>query len=809
MFHRLGLSIVRRPRTVLAATALGLVLAVVLGVGVFGRLTTGGFDDPDSESSRTAQVLADEFGTGPADLVAVVTADSGDVDRPATVTAGLALTEAFADAEGTDDVASYWTQGRPPPLRSEDGSRALVLLRFPGEPEDAARVEAVDEFLAEFDGTTRDGLQVQLAGREAVGAAIGETVEGDLARAESIAIPLTLLLLLVVFGGVVAAGLPVLIGAVSVFGAFFTLYLVTLFTDVSIFSINLVTALGLGLSIDYSLFIVSRFREERAHGRTVDDAVIRTVETAGRTVAFSALTVAISLSALLIFPLYFLRSFAYGGIGVLLMAMVISVVSLPALLAVLGPRVDALRIGRRRHRVAAADPATIAVTTPDAIPVTTRPGRADATTNAGRATGATSPDVTAASSGGVWHRVATSVMRRPVPIAIAGVTFLVALGVPFLGVEWGTPDDRVLPESADVRVASDLLRAEFASSEDAGFPVVAVGDTSEASIAELATRLSEVDGVERVDASVGRFAGGTVVAPADPTLADRAPEESDGGDATWLNVVPGVEPISTEAETMIATIRDLPIVTGSTFDDVLVGGASAAFVDSNDAIFSRIPLAGAIVVVATFVLLFLMFGSVLVPLKAIVLNTLSLTATFGLVVWVFQEGNGADLLGFTATGLTDTAMPILMFCVAFGLSMDYEVFLLSRIKEEHDRHGDNDLAVVSGLEKTGRLITAAALLLSITFFAFATSGVTFIKLFGLGLAVAVLVDAFVVRSLLVPALMKLAGEWNWWAPGPLRRVHERFGISEAETPTPVVGEEPPASVDVDVDHDALPRSVTN
>jgi RND superfamily putative drug exporter len=409
--------------------------------------------------------------------------------------------------------------------------------------------------------------------------------------------------------------------------------------------------------------------------------------------------------------------------------MVVSVVALPALLAVLGPRVDSLRLFTRR-RVQVGE--------------------------------------------GFWHRLATGVMRRPGAVAIAGITFLLALGVPFLNVEWGVPDDRVLPESTEVREQSDILRNEFDSSEADAFAIVASGGVDSTSIEAYATIVSRVDGVARVDSAVGRFVDGVNVA-ADPSLAQFDPVASASGDSTWFNVVPEFEPISVEAEHMVGEIRSID----APFGDTLVGGASAALVDSKSAIFSLVPDAAAIIVVATFVLLFLMFGSLLVPIKAIVLNALSLTATFGLMVWVFQEGNGADLLGFTPTGLTDISMPILMFCVAFGLSMDYEVFLLSRIKEEYDRTGDNDLAVAIGLEKTGRLVTAAALLLSITFFAFATSGVTFIKLFGLGLAVAVLVDAFIVRSTLVPALMKLAGDWNWWAPAPLRRFHERFGISEA------------------------------
>jgi RND superfamily putative drug exporter len=741
MFTRLGHLVVRRRRTVLVATLLGLVAAIVLGSGVFAGLTNGGFDDPDSESTRAIDTLDEEFDTGSADLVVIVTATSGNVDAPEVVAAGSALTEEFAAIDGVDDVASYWSLGSAPPLRSTDGDRALILMRFPGAEEDPERVETIEFVLDEYAGIERDGVTVGLAGSEAVFAAIGETIEGDLVRAESIAVPLTLLLLLFVFGGVVAAGLPVLVGGVSVFGAFMVLWTVTQFTDVSIFSINLVTALGLGLAIDYSLFIVSRFREERAAGRSVDDAVIRTVETAGRTVAFSAITVAISLSALLIFPLYFLRSFAYGGIGVLLVAMVISVVSLPALLAVLGPRVDSLRLFRRRDATGRT-----AVGTPVGAPV----------------------------DEGIWHRVATGVMRRPVGVAVTGIVFLLALGVPFLGVEWGVPDDRVLPESTEVRRQSDILRNEFDSSEGDAFAIVTTGGVEPTSIEAYAAEVSTVSGVARVDSAVGRFVDGVNVAT-DPTLARFDPGRSASGDATWFNVVPSAEPVSADAERMVREIRDLD----APFAETLVGGTSAGLVDSKSAIFDRVPYAAAMIVVATFVLLFMMFGSLLVPLKAIVLNALSLTATFGLMVWVFQEGNGADLLGFTATGLTDISMPILMFCVAFGLSMDYEVFLLSRIKEEYDRTGDNDLAVAVGLEKTGRLVTAAALLLSITFFAFATSGVTFIKLFGLGLAVAVLVDAFIVRSTLVPALMKLAGDRNWWAPGPLRRLHDRFGISEA------------------------------
>jgi RND superfamily putative drug exporter len=724
MFTALGLFTARNRRSVLLGSLVLLIVAAVVGGGLFDRLRSGGFDDPSSESTRAGEALEELFDTGAPDLVLIVTADSGDVDDPAVAAEGLAVTEEIASLEGTDDVVSYWSLGAPDALRSVGGDKAMILLRLPGDEDDPGRAGMASHLIETYD-THRNGVSIAVTGEAAVFEAISTTIEGDLARAEAIAVPLTLLLLIVVFGGLVAALLPVAVGAAAVFGAFLALYLVTGFASVSIFSINLVTAMGLGLAIDYSLFIVNRFREELAAGRVVDAAIVRTVETAGRTVAFSALTVAVSLSALLIFPLYFLRSFAYAGIGVIIVAMATSIVTLPALLAVLGHRVDRLQVFGRRTRSVGS---------------------------------------------GMWHRLAVSVMRRPVAVALGGIVLLVAAGLPFLGVEFGVPDDRVLPADDPAHLSSDILRDEFTSAESDAFPIVATAAADPVDIAAYATAVSMLDGVGRVDAATGRYARGTQVATADLSLA-----RFEGRDATWFNVVPTVEPISPAAETLVSDIRGLP----SPFESTLVGGTSAALVDSKAAIFDLVPLAALLIAVATFLLLFAMFGSVLVPIKAIILNTLSLSATFGMMVWVFQDGHGAGLLGFTATGLTDTTTPILMFCIAFGLSMDYEVFLLSRIKEEHDRTGDNDQAVAAGLEKTGRLVTAAALLLSITFFAFATSGVTFIKLFGLGLGVAVLVDAFIVRATLVPALMTLAGEWNWWAPGPLRRLHDRFGISES------------------------------
>jgi RND superfamily putative drug exporter len=500
------------------------------------------------------------------------------------------------------------------------------------------------------------------------------------------------------------------------------------------------------LAIDYSLFIVSRYREELRRGLPVSDAVVRSVETAGRTVTISALTVAVSLSALLIFPLYFLRSFAYAGIAVVLLAMVAAIVTLPALLAVIGHRVDSQPARRR---------AAAAVTSGDG--------------GAGEQ---------AEETDGFWHRVATTVMRRPLPIAAAVTIVLLLLGAPFLRLSVGLPDERVLPESSEARQVSERIQAGFPGDTAAAFPVVVEADAvvDRAALASYAAEVSEIDGVARVEGTDGVYQDGVPVDDGSQAAgARRDPARYVRGGTAWLEVVPSVELQSGAGEQLVEEIRDLD----ASFD-TLVGGSAAQLVDTKDALLSRLPMALAIVAAATLVLLFLMTGSVLIPIKALVLNLLSLTATFGAMVWIFQDGHLSGLLDFTATGRIDSSMPILMFCIAFGLSMDYEVFLLSRIKEEYDRTGANAASVALGLERTGRIVSAAAALLAITFIAFGTAEVSFLKLFGVGLALAVLMDATVIRGLLVPAFMRLAGPANWWAPPALQRIHRRVGIAEAD-----------------------------
>jgi putative drug exporter of the RND superfamily len=740
MLERLGRFILRRRWAVLAATLAAVVLAGVFGGGAVARLKSGGFDDPAAESTRAAAVLRDTFGAGDPNLVLLVTAKQGDVDDPSVARRGQALTRRLAAEPDLTQVASYWSLNAPT-LRSRDGRQAMVLGRVTGDEQD--QEERAAQLAAAYAADDAD-LRVQVGGQLQAFREISEQVETDLARAEAIAVPITLLLLVVAFASAVAGALPLVVGGFAIVGTLLLLRLLAGLTDVSIYALNLTTALGLGLAIDYSLFIVSRYREELRAGREPADALLVTMRTAGRTVLFSAAAVAVALLALLVFPFYFLRSMGYAGIAVVALAAAGALVVLPALLALLGRRVDRLRlpIGRRR--------------------------------------------TDAQQGGGPWHRIATSVMRRPLPIATAVVAFLVLLGTPFLGVNFGLPDDRVLPAGAASRQVSDALRDNFTADESSALTVVSTGigapDAYLLEIDRYATALSRLRDVSRVDALTGSYAGGRRLQG--PLEADGpggippAARRFAGPDGTWLSVVPSVQPYSPAGEALVTGIRELPSPLGG-----MVTGPSAQLVDTRASLSAHLPAAGAIIVVITFAVLFLFTGSVVIPLTALVLNLLSLTAMYGAMVYVFQDGHFAGVLGFTPTGTIDTSMPVLLFCVAFGLSMDYEVFMLSRIKEEHDRTGDTVAAVAVGLERTGRIVTTAAALLAIVFLAFATSRVSFLQLFGIGAALAIIVDATLIRALLVPAFMRLAGRANWWAPGPLRRLYRRVGLREAPEPS--------------------------
>lgn len=733
MFEKLGRFAVRRRVAVLVATGAFLLAAGAIGGGVADRLSQGGFEDPRAESTLAADLLLEEFDQQDPNFMLLVRARSGTVDDPEVVEAGKRLTAEVAADPKVEKVFSYWDTGSPA-LISRDEKQALVMGVIPGEQDEM--ISSIEEVSPRFQDYEDPAIDVTVTGMAEVFRQMQHQIEGDLVRAESIALPITLLALIFVFGSIVAASLPLAVGVLAIIGTFLALTVIAELTEVSIFSLNLTTAMGLGLAIDYSLFIVSRYREELGKGLSGHDAVVETVRTAGRTVAFSGFTVAISLSALLIFPMAFLRSFAYAGVAVVLLAAVVSTTFLPALLAVLGHRVDKGRLFKRRVKPTGE---------------------------------------------GFWHRLAMSVMRRPISIASVVIVFLVLLGSPFAGVDFGFTDDRSLPETATSRRGFDEIRQNFEVNGSFALNVVAseAGDPRQMSdeIDAYSARLSRVPGVYAIESYTGTYVAGELAAP-----PDRTASRFIGPNGTWVHVVPAVEAYSPEGEELARAIRDV----GAPFDFRL-GGASAELVDSKESIFERVPLAAALIGVATFVLLFLMFGGLLVPVKAIVLNLLSLSATFGAMVWIFQDGNLSGALDFTPLGFLDTTTPILMFCIAFGLSMDYEVFLLSRIKEEHDLTGDNTSSVAMGLERTGRIVTAAALILSIVFVAFGTSGVSFIKMFGIGLALAIIMDASLVRGTLVPAFMRLAGEANWWAPRWMRRIQERVGISESSRRGPDAG----------------------
>jgi RND superfamily putative drug exporter len=736
MLSRLAPVLVARRRLVLVLAFVFLALAGGLGGGVAKELSAGGFADPNQQSEQAARALDDTFHTGASNFLLLVKTPAG-VDKADA--AGTALTRELAAQPGVTSVVSYWTGGKADTLRSKDSSQALVLARLVGSEDDAVkRAKALGK---RFDGRYQ-GLDVRSGGEFAVYSEVGDTIERDIIRAESIAIPVTAILLILVFGSAVAASLPLLVGVLSILGTFLSLHFLHYGTDVSVYSVNLATSMGLGLGIDYSLFLVTRHREELRRGLSVAAAVQETMRTAGRTVLFSALTVMLSLGALLVFPLFFLRSFAYAGISAVLFAVLGALVVLPAALAALGDRVNAFDLRRPVRKALRLSP----------------------------------PRVKELDEG-FWHRVAVTVMKRPIGVGTSVVLLLVLLGLPFSNVVFGLPDDRVLPKGAQAHEVAQVLREDFEGREAFALPVILT--PAPASAAQYATALSKVSGVERVDSADGSFKNGRKVAEGNPAFKVATAER--------LSVVPAVESLGPAGERLTKALRAVP-APGS----VLIGGQAAQLTDTKHSLGSKLPLALGLVLAATFVLLFLFTGSLVIPLKALVLNFLSLSATFGLMVWVFQEGHLGNLIGSPiVTGTLDTTMPILMFCVLFGLSMDYEVFLLSRIKEEWDLTGDNNHAVAVGLERTGSLVTAAAGLLALVFFSFVSSDIAFIKLLGLGTGLAVLVDATLVRGALVPSFMRLMGPANWWAPAPLKRLHARFGLAEAHSsPDPVHVEEP-------------------
>lgn len=732
MFERMAELAIRRCRLILAVAVAAVALMGFLGGGAFTKLLPGGFDDPNSQSSRAAEVIDDKFG-GETNLVLLVSSPDGRVDTPAATESGQALVADLKGEKNLANVYSYWDTNLAD-LRSQDGNQALILAHVKGH--EAELQENAQSVIDAYSGTYEDALEVQAGGGTAVSTDISTQVVSDLVLAEAIAIPLTLVLLLFVFGSVVSALLPLAIAVIAIVGAFAQLSILGSITEVSNTATNLVTALGLGLGIDYALLMTSRFREQLASGASVDDAVRRTVSTAGRTVAFSAATVAAALASLLVFPQYFLRSFGYAGVGVVAIAAISTLFVMPALFVVLGHRVNKGRMPWAKRQ---------------------------------------QPSV----QGSVWGRMARTVMRRPALTALPVLAVLLVAAAPLTGITFGTPDERVLPENAESRQVTAMLGENFKGNDAAALHIVIDKSVAKEGLNSYASELASLDGVIRVDTSAGTHTGGGSALAGDGNPALGRP------DAQQVNVVSDLTPKSDEAE---ALVEDVRAVTGPEGAEPLVAGTDAELVDAKDAISDRLPLAIALVVLTTFALLFLFTGSIVQPLRALVLNVISLGATLGVMTWIFQDGNLSSLLGFTAQPM-EVAMTVLMFCIAFGLSMDYEVFVTSRIKELHDQGEDNESAVANGLGHTGRIVSAAALLLAVSFFAFGTAKITFMQMFGLGSGLAILIDAIAVRGVLVPAAMRLLGRSAWYAPPFLKKLHGRIGLSEGG-PEPVSAPEP-------------------
>jgi len=718
---RLAHLVLTRARFVLLAAVALVAVSAVWGLGVFGHLDQGGFDDKGTDSAKELAREQQLFGNRNVDVIAIYRSKDQVVTDPA-FRREVEDTLARIPAGTTTSVTTFW-QSHDRSLVSTDRHATQVLVSLAGK--DQADVSDNDDRVVP---ALRDSdLQTQIAGQWAVYRDVNTTVSEDLARAESVSMPIVLVLSLLIFGSVVAALMPVMVGGIAVIGALAVVRLLTTVTEVSVFSINVITLLGMGLAIDYALFVISRYREQLAAGQSPAEAIRTTMQTAGRTVLFSALTVAGALASLLIFPQNFLRSLGYGGIAAVLVAVVAALTVLPAVLFLLGRRIDALSVPWGR--------------------LPWRRGRA----------------VPVESEHGAWAHVAHAVMRRPVVVMVVIVGGLLLVASPFLGVKWGSVDYRVLPPDSPSHVAASTLARDFGGEKSTASILLETSDRP--AVSSYATRAADVDGVVAVQ----------------PVARD--------ADATLLRAIWHGNSQTQASQDVVKALRALP---GPDGEQVLVGGASAQTVDLLDSIGRHLPWMAATIAAVMLVLLFLAFGSLVLPLKAIAMNLLSISASFGVITWIFADGHLEGLLDYRSNGFLDATQPIFMLAVLVGLSMDYEVFLLSRVREQWDATGDNTLAVATGVQKTGRIITSAALLLGVVIGAFSLSGITFMKMIGIGMLVALLVDATIVRALLVPATMRLLGRWNWWAPAPLRQWWERHGIRE--TPEAVSPDREPVDV---------------
>ncbi len=731
MFERLGVRVFAHRKRVLIVGLLLLILGGLWGGSVSKHLSSGGYYDPHSESVKAGDDINHKLDVPTQDAIVLFTSQQPISDP--TVQRNIETALASLPSAQVPSYTTYWASHQRQQL-STDGRATYVGLSLTGKT-DATQEHSLAVARDTLAKASLPGITVQYGGTVTLNKEISGQVSTDLRRAELVSLPIVLVLLIIIFGSLVSAGLPLAVGIFAIVGASAVLRLLTTFVSVSVFALNLVTVLGLGLAVDYALFIVSRFREELDRQPTVQRALTRTMATAGRTIAFSGVTIAASLASLILYPETFLRSMGYGGVAVVLLDVVASTTVLPALLAILGHRVNSLRLP---------------------VPWVKSNTKTDVDHPASGQEGEV------AETGG-WYRLAHSVMRRPLVYTIAIVAVLAVMAAPFANVIFGGYTSRVLPVSAPGRVVSDTLARDFPSNATNPIQVVVEGVQNPAVIPAYVTQLGSVQGA----------AGATVAAT--------------HGDNVLVQVAFNGDPISSAARGTLARVRAVPPPAGAT---VLVGGFTAFLVDQLHSIGHVLPWMLGVMIVAMLVLLFLAFGSFVLPFKAVAMNALSIGASFGAVTWIFQSGHLSNLFGFTKLGYLDATDPILMLAVVFGLSMDYEVFLLSRIREEWDAQaaiaggGDspdarNRLAVAHGLQRSGRIITSAALLLVIVVGAFATSQVTTLKLLGFGMALAIFVDATIVRAMLVPAVMRLLGATNWWAPAPLARWWRTHGVGES------------------------------
>ncbi|SDH54605.1 putative drug exporter of the RND superfamily [Lentzea fradiae] len=687
MFAKWGSIAYHRRWVVLIATVVLAVLGGVWGLGVFDKLSQGGYEAPSSEAARADKVAEEAFGRQNGDVIVIY---RGDFTNP------LELKKVADHVAGLPKDAVLKTVG---PVPSDDQQQALVAITLSSGDSN----EQIKQFQSVQERLPIDGFTQQVGGLVPTQKAINDMSQDDLTRAEMFSLPLVLLLLVIIFGGLVAASLPVVVGGLAIMGALGVLHAVAIFTEVNSFAVNVASLLGLGMAIDYGLFMVGRFREELAQGRTTEQAVGRTVASAGRTVVFSATLLVIALACLMLFPHGFLKSLAYGGVASVAIAALVSITLLPALLGVLGKRVDKLAMPWRKKEPSERG----------------------------------------------WRKLSGAVMKRPVLIALPIVGVLVALGSPFLGVQFGQVTEKVLPEGNAVRVATENINENFSALSSTGFRIVVKGG-DEAAVQEFFAKVADVPGVGEVQPT---GAGNGVISASAGLEQDALSDESK------------------------QALKDVRALTPPAGAEVLVGGNTATVSDSLDAIADGLPLMIVLLVGATLVLMFLAFGSVVLPIKAVLMSVLSLSATFGVLVWVFQEGHGADWLGVTP-GPLESGIVVLMAAIVFGLSTDYEVFLLSRMVEARGQGATTEEAVTTGLAKTGRVITSAALLLIVVTGAFAFSQVAMMRFVGVGMILALALDATVVRMLLVPAVLKLLGNASWWSPGPLKRIQERLALHD-------------------------------